>query len=137
GSRSHLNRFISHPSCAGAVREKLARANLADRLVLLNSGQSYDFGTRSKSPDAPYQFFSEDDRERHIQSSLLDKRYDHERFNFAPGIALDRLVHHARQRLWSIQQRKGYTPPFSLYLEIADRKTRFQMRLDREEIVEQ
>jgi hypothetical protein len=106
---------------------------LIDRLVLLNSGQAFDFGAGSKSPDAPYQSFSEDDRERYIASSLLNKQYDHERFAFAPGIALDRLVSYARQRLWAIQKRKGYLPSFSIYLEVKD-EGRFQIRLDREEV---
>jgi UDP-MurNAc hydroxylase len=136
GSRSHLNRFVSHPPCPGVVREQLVNEGLADRLVLLNSGQTFDFATRSKSPDTPYRAFTEEDRERYVSSSLLEKQYEHERFAFAPGIALDRLVSYSRQRLWALQQRKGYMPHFSIYLEIHDRKTRFQIRLDREEVVE-
>jgi UDP-MurNAc hydroxylase len=136
GSRSHLNKFVSHPPCPGAVRDRMASEGLGDRLVLLNSGQSFDFDTLSKSPEAAYRAFSEEDRERYIAQHLLDKRYDHEAFSFNPGIAVDRLISHARKRLWDIQQRKKYTPSFSLYIDVNDRAKRYQIRLDREDVVE-
>ena len=136
GARSNLNRFVSHPPCPGVVRDRMVADGLDDRLILLNSGQSFDFGSLSISPDAPYKFFSEEDREQYIAQSLQDKQYDHERFAFNPGIALDRLISQARKRLWGNQQRKRYTPSFSIYLDVDDRRKRYQIRLDHEEVQE-
>ncbi|MEO8206533.1 MAG: MBL fold metallo-hydrolase [Chthoniobacterales bacterium] len=136
GSRSHLNRFISHPACPRVAGDALKAEGLGDRLVLLNSGQSFDFGSRLKSPDEPYKFFSEEDRERHVERFLLDKPYDHERFTFGTGIAVDRLISHARMRLWASQQRRHFTPAFSLYLEVEDQKKRYRIQLDRENVTE-
>jgi UDP-MurNAc hydroxylase len=136
GSRSHLNRFVSHPPCPGVVRDRLVAEGLEDRLLLLNSGQSFDLDSRSKSPDAPYRFFSEDDREEYIAGFLREKQYEHERFTFNPGIAIDRLISQARKRLWASQQRKNYTPAFNIYLDVEDRRKRYQIPLDRDEVVE-
>jgi UDP-MurNAc hydroxylase len=131
GSRSHLNRFISHPPCPGVVEPALAAIGLQDRLLLLNSGQSYDFDAARKSPDAPYRHFRESDREEYIRQSLRDKEYEHEKLSFAPVVALERLVGYARDRLWSIQQRKAYRPQYSLYIDAQDQRRRFHVRLDR------
>jgi UDP-MurNAc hydroxylase len=135
GSRSHLNQFISHPPCPGVVRDRLSGEGLSERLVLLNSGQTFDFHARSKSPDDPYRDFSEHDREQYIAERLFDKQYDHERFSFDHGVALDRLLSHARARLWTHQQRNKYLPRFSIYLDVADRRHRYQICLDRADVV--
>ena len=134
GSRCHLNRFISHPPCPGIVEPALAAIGLQDRLLLLNSGQSFDFETGRKSPDGPYRHFQESDREEYIRQSLRDKAYDHERFSFAPVVALERLVTYARDRLWAVQQRTAYRPQYSIYLDAQDQRRRFHVRLDRAEV---
>jgi UDP-MurNAc hydroxylase len=132
GSRAELNRFISHPACPGIVRERLAADGLDDRLLLLNSGQSFDLGTRRKSPEGDYRMFSEADRERYVDAKLRDKLYDHERIQFTPSVAVDRLVSAARGRLWAIQSRKREFPAYSIYLETTDTRRRFRIRLDLE-----
>ncbi len=136
GSRSHLNRFVSHPSCPGIVKDSLFEQGLGERLLLLNSGQSFSFESCTKSPDAPYRFYSEDDREDYISRALLDKPYDHERFSFNPGIAIDRLIEAARARLWNVQQRKKYHPRYSLYLDVNDQQKRYGIQLEREGVQE-
>lgn len=136
GSRSHLNRFISHPACPGVVSERLKAEGLDDRLVLLNSGQSFDFERLAKSPDSPYRNHTEEDRELYVKRLLRDKQYDHDRFQFSAAIAIERLVDYARSRLWTAQQRKGYLPPASIYLEAADARRRFHVSLDREKAAE-
>jgi hypothetical protein len=106
---------------------------MRDRLLLLNSGQSFDFETRRKSPDEPYRHFQEADRERYIGDALRAKLYDHERIAFAPVVALERLVAHARDRLWANQLRKNYQPGYSIYLDAEDQRKRFHVPLDRPE----
>jgi len=133
GSRSNLNHFISHPPCPGVVEPALAAIGMQDRLLLLNSGQSYDFETLRKVPGHPYRHFKESDREEYIRTSLLGKDYEHERFSFAPAVALERLVKYARDRLWVIQLRKAYRPHYSIYLDAQDQRRRFHIRLDRAE----
>jgi UDP-MurNAc hydroxylase len=136
GSRGPLNRFVSHPSCPGVVEPLLREAGLVDRLLLLNSGQSHDFDTGRKVPDAPYRFFDETERDAYVAGPLADRRYDHERLEFQPGIAIDRLVHHARARLLEAQRRKGYRPDCTLYLDASDQQRRFAIPLRADTVTE-
>jgi UDP-MurNAc hydroxylase len=129
GSRGPLNRWVSHPSCPGVVEPHLREAGLGDRLLLLNSGQSFDFSTGSHVPDEPYRFFDDAARDAYVAGPLSDKRYDHERITFAPGIAIERLVQHARARLLEAQRRKGWRPDCTLYLDAEDLRRRFAIPL--------
>jgi UDP-MurNAc hydroxylase len=130
GSRSHLNRFISHPPGPGVVRDVFAHAALEAHLLLLNSGQTFDFSSPGKVLGEPYRDVAEDDREHYIVNSLQQVRYDHEKLSFSPGVPLERLVHHARARLWQEQERQECFPRFSFYLDAADGKRRFHLPLD-------
>ncbi len=132
GSRSNLNQYISHASCPGIVASVLKGHGIDDKLVLLNSGQSFDFSTRMKDPDQPYHFYSEEDREEYVQTYLSTKPYEHESFRFAPTMPLDRLVRYARSRLWQSQQKEKYFPEFSYYLDVSDREELFHVPLNAE-----
>jgi UDP-MurNAc hydroxylase len=136
GSRSHLNRFISHSSCPGVVRDGFADKVSRSRLLLLNSGQSFDVGQQQIQPDEPYRFFTEEDRETYIQEQLLDKRYDHEMFALNPGVSLARLVRHARQRLWDYQGRRKSFPNWNVYLDIPERGERYLLPLGSEQVTD-
>jgi UDP-MurNAc hydroxylase len=129
GSRSHLNRFISHSSCPGVVRDGFSDKVTDSRLLLLNSGQSFDFDDQQIRPDAPYRFFTEADREAYIAAELKDKPYEHELFTLNPGVSLSRLVRHARQRLWDYQGRRGSFPDWNVYLDVPERNERFLLPL--------
>ena len=48
GTRSHLNQYMAHPASPGAVIPATEAAGLTDRLLLLNSGQSFDLETKQK-----------------------------------------------------------------------------------------
>ncbi len=130
GSRAHLNRFISHGSAPDVVRPQLAEAGLQDRLVLLNSGQSFDLASRRHTPDEPYRSYTVNDRERYIAQSLPGQTYDHERVTFDPSVAVDRLVAHARERLWTAQERRKAFPAQRLVLDLTDSRRRFEIDLE-------
>lgn len=136
GSRSHLNRFISHPSCPGVVSEGFASKVTRSRLLLLNSGQSFDVEAQVVQPDEPYRFFTEDDREAYIRDELLHKRYDHELFALNPGVSLSRLVRHARQRLWEYQGRRNSFPDWNVYIDIPERGERYLMPLGGDQVTD-
>lgn len=136
GSRSHLNRFISHSACPGVVREGFAQKVTRSRLLLLNSGQSFDIPTQQIQPDEPYRFFTEDDRETYIREQLLDKRYDHELFALNPGVSLSRLVRHARQRLWDYQRRRNSFPDWNVCIDIPERGERYLLPLGSPEVTD-
>jgi UDP-MurNAc hydroxylase len=136
GSRSHLNRYISHPASPGVVQEALAAVGLKDRLVMLNSGQAYDFDKGVKTPDAPYQDVTEADREEYIAKVLKPKIYDHEKVTFFPSVPVDRLVKYARDRLWAIQQRKSAFSDLNLYLDFPGVQRRFRLPLNAADCVE-
>jgi UDP-MurNAc hydroxylase len=134
GTQSHLNIYGAHPPCPGDVVEVLKQRGIEQRLLLLNSGQSYDFEMEEKIPTDPYQMHSDDDREKYIQSHLQNKPYDHERFIMRNMVPVKRLLTYARERLWEAQQRENYYPEFFYYLDMTDRKLRFQIDLTKDQI---
>jgi UDP-MurNAc hydroxylase len=129
GSRAHLNRYVSHGASPAVVLPKMVDVNLQDRLVLLNSGQAFDLESRTLTPGEPYRTFTEEDREQHIAQSLTGQKYDHERVTFGPSVAVDRLVAHARERLWSVQERRKTFPACRLLLDFNDSGRRFEIDL--------
>ena len=118
------------------VSGALEKAGLGDRLIMLNSGQGYDFDRSAKSPDGAYQPVTEADREAYIAKVLKDKPYDHEKVQFLASIPADRLVRYARDRLWAIQQRKKSFSDVALYLDFPGAKRRFQLPLNSSETIE-
>lgn len=134
GSRSHLNEHVSHPSSPALVREALHRTGVDSTLLLLNSGQAYDFDARCKVPDAPYRQFDEAERAHYIRTELQGARYEHERFQLAPGVPLERLLEYARARLWQVQERKNFFPRFTFCLDALDTGRRFALALDSREV---
>lgn len=132
GSRSPLNSYLPHPPDGSAVLEPLRRLGLESKALLLNSGQAFDFDAGKKVPDEPYRVHTEADKETYIREKLLDKRYDHEAFVLDRRVPLERLVALARAYLWKQQQRGKYFPAFRYYLDVPDRKLRFEIALDRE-----
>ena len=129
GSRAHLNRYVSHGASPAVVMPQMANAGLQDRLVLLNSGQTFDLESRSLTPDEPYLTFTEEDRERYVAQSLVGQMYDHERVTFGPSVAVDRLVVRARERLWQVQERRKTFPEQRLLLDFTDSGRRFEIDL--------
>jgi UDP-MurNAc hydroxylase len=129
GSRSHLNKFVSHSSCRGVVEKPFAEANLPSNLLLLNSGQEYDFSSQQRTPNENYKYLTDDDRDIYISNSLSNAIYDHERFSFNPSVSLNRLVQYARARQWEIQKKQDYFPDYSFYLDSSDTNQRFHISL--------
>jgi UDP-MurNAc hydroxylase len=130
GSRSYLNKSIAHPAGPSAVRKPLDQAGRLDRLVLLNSGQSYDLATGALSPQEPYVDVADEDRERYIAAGLKDKLYDHEKVKFLPTVPIERLVRYARDRLVATQQRRNSYSKCALYLDFPEMRRRFHVPLD-------
>ena len=129
GSRSHLNRFITHGPSAGIVRESMKDAGALDRLLLLNSGQAFDFDAGRMEPPEPYRVYTEPDREHYIATSLRDVKYDYEVIQFGAGVPIERLVAYARARLWATQEKRAEFPDVTLYLHLADSDRRFRIPL--------
>lgn len=136
GARAHLNRYVSHGSCPGVVAPLVEDAGLADHLLLLNPGQSFDLGTAEKQPATPYRLFSEEERERYIAEHLASQTYEHERVSFARSVPIDRLVRYARQRLWETQGRRKTFPDARLMLDFNESLRRFTIDLQHENVQE-
>lgn len=136
GSRAHLNRYVSHGSCPGVVTPLVQQAGLADRLLLLNSGQSFDLETAGEYPDEPYRTFTEEDRDQYVADHLAGQAYDHERVTFTRSVPVDRLVRYARLRLWEAQTRRRTFPGTRLVLDFNDSGRRFVIDLQLEEVEE-
>lgn len=133
GSRSHLHKYVAHPTCPGAVGDAVKEYSLnSDRLqselILLNSNQSFDFDSKTKVPDESYKYFSNDDREKYI-NLLQDAIYDYEYFNIGQAVSTERLLGHARERLFSVQKKQNYFPDFYFFIDVPDRKERFEIDL--------
>lgn len=136
GSRAHLNRYISHGSCPGVVSKQVQEAGLGERLLLLNSGQSFDLDESKKTPDSPYRQYTEEDREQHIAKNLSHYTYDHERVTFGPSVSIDRIVGHARKRLWEVQTQRQTFPAMRLVLDFNDSQRRFEIDLAAQGVTE-
>jgi len=136
GSRAYLNRFISHGSCPGVVGKQVRDAGLGERLLLLNSGQSFDLGDQTKKPDVPYMEYTVEDREKYIAEYLSHKPYDHERVTFGPSVSIERLVRQARFRLWDAQRQRQTFPLTHMVLDFNDSQRRFEIDLAVEGVLE-
>lgn len=134
GSRSNLNQYSPHPPCPGGVLEPMRAAGLDSRLLLLNSGQSFDFATGKKSPDRPFRLHTEADRERYTRENLLEKKYTHEEFRLDDSVPIDRLAAVARARLWAAQERKGYFPEYKIYMQMPDRELTLEIDMRSEKV---
>jgi len=118
------------------VTPLVQQAGLADRLLLLNSGQSFDLETAGKYPDEPYQTFTEEDRDQYVADHLSGQTYDHERVIFTRSVPVDRLVRYARLRLWEAQTRRRTFPGTRLVLDFNDSRRRFEIDLQAEYVKE-
>ena len=127
GSRSDLNKFVAHSSCRGIVERPFKDSNLQSNLLLINTGQDYNFDTNKKTPDEPYTYYTENDRDDYIASKLTDVSYDYEKFTFEPAVSLPRQLKYARSRQWDAQKRLNYFPEFSFYFDTIDTDQRFHI----------
>jgi UDP-MurNAc hydroxylase len=135
GSRAHLNRYISHTASPPLLLEQLiAEAGLADRLLLLNAGQTFDFKTGTRTPDEPFRRYTEEDREAYIAAHLRGVKYDYEALAIDPRVSIERLARVARERLWLDQQKRSLFRPVTLCLDVPDRNARYRIPLDRNEV---
>lgn len=134
GSRSHLNQYISHPPCPGIVVERFGDYIGSTKLLLLNSGQSFDFDKLIVEPNDAYVQHSEQDRADYVAKNLQHKEYEHELFNINTSVSIFRLVQAARNRLWLEQQRRNSFPKWTVYLDIPERKEIFEINLATEAV---
>jgi len=126
GSQYLLNQYAPHPPCPGWCAEPARRAGFADKLLLLNSAQSFDLKTRCKTPDEPYQMFTEEERLAYALR-LSDREYEHEKLTFGLNVPIGRLLNNARERLWRIQEKEKWFPHYHLYIDTPDRGQRFEI----------
>ena len=136
GSRSELNKFVAHSSCKGSVKSLYENSKLESTLLLLNSGQEYDFDTNQKLPNEPYKHFTDEDRDKYISSNLNNVTYDYEKFTFETAVSLPRIIEYARKRQWDMQKRLNFFPDFNFYLESVDTNQRFRINAKNEDIEE-
>ena len=136
GSRSHLNRYISHGSCPGVVVDQAREAGLEEKLLLLNSGQSFDLDDETKNPPEEYRYHTEADREIYIAEHLAEYVYDHEKITVGPTVPIDRLLSQARIRLWEIQLRRNTFTNTRLIIDCNDSLRRFEIDLSCEGVIE-
>jgi hypothetical protein len=136
GSRSHLNRYISHGSCPGVVADQARDAGMEAQLLLLNSGQSFDLETEVVDPPQPYRYFTEEDRETYTAEHLSGYLYDHEKVSFGPTVPIERLLAQARTRLWQTQSRRNSFMGTRLVIDCNDSQRRFEIDLSRESVIE-
>lgn len=134
GSRAALNEYVAHPATPAAMREPMARAGLADRLLLVNSGQRFDLETGRHSPEAPYRDYSDEERQAWLDGINANYRYDHEKFEFASGVPLERLVRQARSRLWGYQEANHIHPEWMLVLDSPEMTQIFLLPLGSAEV---
>ena len=128
-----LNQYAPHPVGPGDVSSVLAKENLDDKLLLLNSGQSFSLKDNIKSPNDDYKKVTFEDREVYI-NELKDKLYDHEKVIFRDTVPIGRMLDIARSRLWINQKRRNLFPDYRIYLSLTDRNIEFEIDLKFEKI---
>ena len=133
GKRGFLNQYAPHPVGPGDVSSVLAKENLDDKLLLLNSGQSFSLKDNIKSPNDDYKKVTFEDREVYI-NELKDKLYDHEKVIFRDTVPIGRMLDIARSRLWINQKRRNLFPDYRIYLSLTDRNIEFEIDLKFEKI---
>ena len=111
----------------------MAKENLDDKLLLLNSGQSFSLKDNIKSPNDDYKKVTFEDREVYI-NELKDKLYDHEKVIFRDTVPIGRMLDIARSRLWINQKRRNLFPDYRIYLSLTDRNIEFEIDLKFEKI---
>ncbi len=126
GNRGYLNQYSAHPPSPGYVREYLESAGLDHKLVLLNSGQSYDLQDESKYPDEHYHLHNEAEREEYIQE-LADRKYDYQKVVFRDEVPIDRMFTQAREKLWAFQEYKKIYPDWIVYFHITNQNRILKM----------
>ncbi len=136
GSRSYLNKFVAHSSCRGVVEKPFVDAKLDANLLLLNTGQEYNFDTDEKYPDEPYTYQTDKIRDDYINTNLKDVLYDYERFSFEPTVSVIRLFKYARTRQWEVQKKLNYFPKFNFYFDATDSNQRFRINSEIEDFEE-
>jgi UDP-MurNAc hydroxylase len=126
GSRGYLNQYSPHPPSPGYVKDYLASVGLDQKLVLLNSGQSYDLDNGLKQPDEPYYLHTEAEREEYIRE-LFNEKYDYQEIALRDVVPIGRIFAHARAKLWAVQESKGNFPDCTLYFCITNRDQLFKL----------
>ncbi|MEC7276625.1 MAG: MBL fold metallo-hydrolase [Bdellovibrionota bacterium] len=138
GERSDVNEFLPHPPGPGCMEEICKTAGIGEKLLLLNSGQSYDFTDESLQPNEPFKHFVEQDRIEHVKK--LNERkwvYEYENLDFEPSIPVNRMLQYARNRMWEQQKRDNfYDDDFRYYVRLSDTKRMFTFNLKDSEVEE-
>ncbi len=135
GAKFATNRYSPHPPCPGHTREALKSIGMEEKLLLLNSAQTFDLKTGKKTPDDAYQMFSEEDRMKYAES-LKDRPYDYEVLPLNDNVPLDRLFEAARRHLWAAQVKKGFFTHYHLYFDVVNLEKRFHLPLHEDRIDE-
>lgn len=128
GNNSLLNQYLPHPPCPGSILPFIEKNIPSQKLLLLNPGQSYDLETGFKSPNTPYKFHTDEDRDSYIKD-LPKIKYGHESFTVRDSVPLFRILLAARSRLWAIQKAQNNFPDYEIYLSLSDRQESYKIDL--------
>lgn len=95
GKKSFLNKYMPHPSSPGILRDYYQSTN-EQKLLLLNSLQSYDLKKQLKIPDETYVDFSEDHKDNYAKD-LAHVLYDYEKFELSKSVNISNIMQSAAQ----------------------------------------
>ena len=126
GSRSFVNEYQPHYASPGAVKDILKKHNLDDKLLLLNSGQSYDLKSETKFPNEEFYEHTYEDREKYL-IELKTKKYDHEIVTFRDSVPLEKMLKLARQKMWFVQKKQNLYPKTILYIHVTDKDILYEV----------
>ncbi len=133
GSRHELNQYMPHPASPGDVEKHFDQLETDTKLVLLNSGQSFDLDNETKIPDEDFVNYTEDDRSAYAKKHS-HSQYDHEAFNLKRSTPLERLLIKSRDNLWKAQGRLNLKPVYRFYIQIEDWDKIYVIPLDSNKI---
>lgn len=123
GKKYELNKYMPHPSSPGILRDYF-HDTAETKLLLLNSGQSFDLEEKIKFPASDYVYFSEEQKYKYAYS-FKDVKYDYEKFELSKSVNIHFLLKFASDNLFKKIQKLDVSVETKFIIEVCDWKRKF------------
>lgn len=134
GSKYELNKYMPHPASPGIVRDHF-QDTPEQKLLLLNSGQSYELENGVYSPKESFYFHSEQEKMQYAHEHKNNK-YDYEQFPFSKSINLTNLMNFAGLNYFKKLKAQKIHSETAFIIEVTDWNKKYIVNNFKHEIVE-
>lgn len=123
GSRQELNIFMPHPSSPGVVRDHFHDTEQT-KLVLLNSGQSFDLETARTLPDVPF-IHHTDEQKLAYAAEFKNVKYDFEKIELSKTVNIFSLLKLSTDNYFARLNSMEFKTKTKFIVEVSDWKRKF------------